>query len=299
LSLQPAAAVAVSVTVEFSAKLPVHVEPEQFRPVGELVIEPLPVRVTVSACNGVPETRSKVTVAVRFCEIAMVQVVPLLPVQPPPQRLKTQPLAGVAVSLTWVFLAKLPVQVLPQLIPAGALVTVPLPVRVSFSVCISVETGSNVTVAVRLVETEMVQVSPTLPVQPLPQLLTRQPASGEAVRVTTVPLSKLAWQVLPQLIPAGELTTVPFPIGVTVKVGRVACANAVIDQNPATNNTVAIPRRRQDNMLMLNPVRVRHSPTRQRPQTAPSSTLHRRFWHCKQTGISALPGSIECKMRVQ
>ncbi len=39
-----------------------------------------------------------------------------------------------------------------------------------------------------------------------------EPVDGVAVRLTVVPLSKLAEQVEPQLIPAGLLVTVPFPL---------------------------------------------------------------------------------------
>ena len=38
------------------------------------------------------------------------------------------------------------------------------------------------------------------------------PALGEAVRMTEVPLVKEALQVLPQFIPVGELVTVPLPV---------------------------------------------------------------------------------------
>ena len=45
------------------------------------------------------------------------------------------------------------------------------------------------------------------------------PDAGAAVRVTVVPLSKLALQVEGQLIPAGLLVTVPCP-----EIATVTCA---------------------------------------------------------------------------
>src|SRR5207249_886663 len=71
---------------------------------------------------------------------------------------------------------------------------------------------------------ETVTVQAAVPVQPPPlQPVKVEPAAGLAVRVTAVPLAKLAEHVAPQLIPAGLLATVPAPApaGVTVsaKVG--------------------------------------------------------------------------------
>ena len=53
------------------------------------------------------------------------------------------------------------------------------------------------------------------PVQPTKN----QPAAGVALNVTLVPLEKLALQEpkLPQLIPLGELVTVPWPLTFTPK----------------------------------------------------------------------------------
>jgi hypothetical protein len=51
-----------------------------------------------------------------------------VPVQAPLQRVKAEPEAGVAVSVTPVPLGTLALQVLPQAIPFGLEVTVPLPV---------------------------------------------------------------------------------------------------------------------------------------------------------------------------
>jgi len=51
-----------------------------------------------------------------------------VPVQPPPlQPLKVEPVAGVAVNVTAVPLAKAAEQVVPHEMPVGALVTVPVP----------------------------------------------------------------------------------------------------------------------------------------------------------------------------
>ena len=74
--------------------------------------------------------------------------------------------------------------------------------------------------AVTVVAAESVTVQGPVPEQPLPlQPPKVEPAAGAAVSVTAVPLAKLAEQVAPQVIPAGELVTVPLPVpaGVTVR----------------------------------------------------------------------------------
>jgi hypothetical protein len=55
-----------------------------------------------------------------------------------------------------------------------------------------------------------------LPEQAPPQTEKVLPGAGDAVRVTCVPLVKLALQTAPQLIPAGLLEMVPEPVGATV-----------------------------------------------------------------------------------
>jgi hypothetical protein len=49
-----------------------------------------------------------------------------------------------------------------------------------------------------------------------------EPAAGEPVRVTTVPWLYVAVQLVPQLIPEGELVNVPKPLPTTLVV-RVYC----------------------------------------------------------------------------
>src|SRR3989442_3828485 len=184
-------------------------------PAGELVTVPLPepALLTVSAKLG----RLKVAVTVVAAETVTTQVP--VPVQPPPlQPLKADPAAGAAVSVTAVPLVKLAEQVAPQGMPAGELVTVPLPVPALLTV--SAKAG-RVKGAVTVVAAETVTTQVPVPLQPPPlQPVKVEPPAGVAVSVTAVPPVKLAEQVAPQLIPAGELVTVPLPVpaGVTVRV---------------------------------------------------------------------------------
>ncbi len=95
----------------------------QLIPVGELVTVPVPVPagVTVNVNRG---TKDAVTVSVEFTVTVQVPV----PVQAPPQPPKTEPPAATAVRITLVPEVNVAEQVAPQVMPAGLLVTVPLPV---------------------------------------------------------------------------------------------------------------------------------------------------------------------------
>jgi hypothetical protein len=142
------------------------------------------------------------------------------PVQPvPDQPANIEPDAAVAVSVTAAPLLKLAEQVLPQLMPAGELVTVPLPVPAFATVRLKLW---RLKVAVQVVLAVIVS-------DPLEQPVPDQPAkteleAGVAVSVTIVPLSRLAEHVLPQSIAvellllvrlpmaAEPLVTVPLPV---------------------------------------------------------------------------------------
>ncbi len=139
-----------------------------------------------------------------------VTVQELVPLQPPPlQPVKVEPVAGAAVRVTTVPLGKLAEQLDPQVMPVGELVTVPLPVPVLLTVRVKVWAKAAVTVvaAVKVTVQEPVPEHPP-PLHPVKV----EPVAGVAVRVTAVPLAKVAEQVVPQVIPAGELVTVPLPL---------------------------------------------------------------------------------------
>src|SRR5206468_851816 len=158
------------------AQLGPHVTPP-----GVLVTVPSPVPDLLTA--RVTVWMSKVAVTV----VAAVRVTvhEPMPAQPPPlQPVKTEPAVGVAVRVTAVPLAHGPAQSVPQLIPAGVLVTVPVPALVTVRVKVGVK------VAVTEVAAVNVTVHEPMPAQPPPlQPVKTEPAVGVAVSVTAVPLA--------------------------------------------------------------------------------------------------------------
>ena len=162
-----------------------------------LVTVPLPLLATES----VAELRAKFAVQVLFASMV---TEPLQPV--PDQPANVDPKAGAVVKLTAVPLLNVAEQLLPQLMPAGLLVTVPLPVPALARVRVKV---LRLNVAVQVVLVFIV----TEPLQPVPDQPAKvEPKAGVAVKVTAVPLLSVAEQVLPQLMPAGLLVTVPLPV---------------------------------------------------------------------------------------
>jgi hypothetical protein len=95
-------------------------------PAGLLATVPLPVPVFVTVREYVVGGR-RLKVAVQVFAADMVTE-PSLQSASPLQPAKVDPVLGVAVNVTGVPLLKEAEQVLPQLRPAGLLVTVPLPV---------------------------------------------------------------------------------------------------------------------------------------------------------------------------
>src|SRR5438034_11842158 len=143
-------------------------------PAGLLVTVPAPAPAleTVS-------TRAGVKVAVTVVAAESVTVQAPVPEQPPLQPVKVEPAAGTAVSVTAVPFVKLAEQVAPQVIPAGVLVTVPMPVPALETVRTKV---CDAKVAVTVVAAETVTTHVPVPEQPPPlQPLKVAPTAGVAV----------------------------------------------------------------------------------------------------------------------
>ena len=92
--------------------------------------------------------------------------------------------------------------------PAGLLVIVPMPVPALLT---ERENDSTLNAAVTDLAAFIETAQEPVPVQAPLQPENPEPAAGDAVRVTTVPISKVSVQSSPQLIPIGEELIVPSP----------------------------------------------------------------------------------------
>jgi hypothetical protein len=167
-------------------------------------------------------------VALTDCAEFIVTLQAPVPLQAPPQPANVEPESGVATKLTTVPLAKLAEHVVPQEIPEGVLVTVPVPVPLLETVSVK-DPAFALKFALTDFAASMVTLHAPVPVQAPLHPANVEPESGVAVRFTTVPLSKFAEQVEPQEIPAGELATIPVPVPlfVTVRVKDVGGAPVI------------------------------------------------------------------------
>lgn len=148
----------------------------------------LPENVIGFAQVSVPPLRLNVAVTARAAVMATVHVV-VVPVQAPLQPANTEPAAGAAVSVTDAPLLNAKLHSVPQLIPAGDEVTlpVPLPARVTVAVNVVVPDVLNVAVTARATVIETVHV--LVPVQAPLQPANVEPLAAAAVSVTDAPLA--------------------------------------------------------------------------------------------------------------
>ncbi len=202
-----ASGVAVRVTLVLSRRLSEQVAPHARPPVDEVTVPvPVPARTTVSVCC----VGWKVAVTV----VAALMVTTQLPVpeQPPPlQPVNVEPGLVVAVNTTTLPWSTAAAQVAPQVMPAGADVTVPVPMPAFTTVRVRVM-GAKVATTVRALAIVTVQVPVPGQLMPGPlQPVKVEPALGVAVSTTELPWSKSARHVAPQVMPAGADVTVPLP----------------------------------------------------------------------------------------
>jgi len=235
MKTDPAEGSAVRVTTVPTAKLAAQAVP-QLIPAGLLVTVPLPLPVLLMVRGKI---RVKVAVTV-FTASTVTWHTGLGPTHAPLHSVNTDPAAGSAVRVTTVPLVNPAVHVAPQSIPAGLLVTVPVP-EPTFST-VRVGRGETLKVAVTdlaasMVTWQVLAVPEHAPVHPA----NMEPAEGEAVRVTTVPLTKFAEQVLPQLMPAGLDVTVPPPVPAFVTVSAGARAKVAVTDLAASMVTWQVP----------------------------------------------------------
>jgi hypothetical protein len=209
----PFAGDALRVTEVPGLKPALQTEP-QLMPGGVLVTVPVPgpARVTVSIAVRGGGTTTPLNEAVTEALPFKLNVHDPVPLHAPLQPAKIEFAAGVAVRVIDVPLLNAALQVVPQLMPAGLLETVPLPVPER----VRANTGELANVA----ETLMFELSVTVqvldPLHAPPQFTNADPGFAVAVSVTAVPAGKLPLQVGPQLMPLGLLTTAPLPVTCTV-----------------------------------------------------------------------------------
>jgi hypothetical protein len=131
-----------------------------------------------------------------------------VPVHAPLQPANAEPAAGAAARLTTAPEPKDAEQEVPQLIPVGKLVTVPMPVPDLLTFRAKVGTKVAVTATSEVKATEQVPVPEHAePLQPAKV----DPAAATALRVTAAPELNGAVHDDPQLMPPGALVTAPEP----------------------------------------------------------------------------------------
>jgi hypothetical protein len=215
--VDPEAGVAVSVTDASLVRLAVQVVP-QFIPAGDDVTVPAPVPDLVTVSETVVGAMTlKFALQVNVA-LSAITVLAAVPEQLPDQPANVDPLAGVAVNVTAVFNGNVAEQVLPQEMPTGLELTVPLPIPPRVTNKLAVVTGGGVVgvainVAVQLALTDSTAVNVLgVPEQCPDQPLKVEPLAAVANNVMLVLTGKFATHVLPQEMPVGNVVTVPLPV---------------------------------------------------------------------------------------
>jgi hypothetical protein len=226
VNTEPLAGVAAMLTTVPESNSAVQATPQSI-PAGALATVPLPVpdRFTVKRNRGAKRADMATS------EFRSTVQVPLPTHGAEVQPTKTEPGAAAGVSFTLVPLVNVAEQAVPQLMPAGSLVTAPDPVIAMERVAWPGGAGPKLatTFWFALKERLHAPVPEQAPLQPVKAL----PRAGTTVRAMVLPVTKSLVQVSPQLMPAGLLTTMPPVAGTacTVK-AKAGVAPAPLDMPP-------------------------------------------------------------------
>lgn len=156
-----------------------------------------------------------------------------LPLQAPPQPVKTQPAAGAGFSVTLVPVSNEAEHVGAQEMPAGLDVTEPEPLVVTVSCVFGwIKFAVIVVSAPSVTAQEPVPVHVAAPLHPV----NVKPFAATALRTTVLPPANVALHVAPQSIPAGSDVTVPLPLRTTSSFtgGSVATSKLLETSNDAS-----------------------------------------------------------------
>ena len=235
----PAAGVAArSITVP-EAKGAEQVEP-QLIPAGKLETDPVPVPANETASvNSGTKFAPTVVAAVTGTTQGPVPT-HAEPVHP----VNANPGAGVALRVTDVPEANVEehaVDPVPQLIPAGLLVTFPFAVGEILNARVNWGGGGGPKFATTVLAEFMVTAHAPVPVHAPLQPVKAEPAEGLAARLTTAPEPKVAEQAAPQLIPLGRLVTVPEPVPDLLTVRENVGTKVAVTATSEVRATVQVP----------------------------------------------------------
>lgn len=239
VNTEPEAGVAARLTIVPEAKLAEHVVP-QLSPAGELETLPEPVPASVT-----PSVKSGANVAPTDAADVTGTTHGPVPVQKPPVHpVKAKPGAGVAVRVTVVPELNEAVQVVapePQAIPDGLLVISPFAVGARVIVSGNCCAGGGPKFATTDLAADIVTAQAPVPLQAPDHPRNADPDPGTAARLTVVPKPKLAEHVVPQLIPAGKLVTVPLPVPDLLTVKANAGMNVACTARSEVRSTEHVP----------------------------------------------------------
>ncbi len=219
--VEPVAGVGVNVTTVPWAKFALQVIP-QLMPAGELATKPAPVPIMLTLSMNIVGGAMELKVAVTLAAAFIVTVHEPVPLQAPLQPARVDPLLAVGVSVTTVPDANGAEHVGAQLMPAGELVTDPVPVPALLTDSVKVVGGGGLVAAVKVAVMASAEFTVSghvpVPVHAPLQPANVDPGSGVGMSVICLPYARFMLQVVLHTNPDGDDVTTPVPVPVLVTV---------------------------------------------------------------------------------